>query len=98
MVGQSGGGAFIVAYAICILAIGLPIMILESSTSKHASRGTVGTFRHINQRWGPWVGWLLVALTVAIMWYYFVVTGWNLDYTVDAIRGSLGTFDEFTPG
>ena len=32
------------------------------------------------------------------MWYYFVVTGWNLDYTVDAIRGSLGKFDEFTPG
>ena len=98
MVGQNGGGTFIVAYAICILAIGLPIMILESSAGNLASRGPVGTFRHINQRWGPWVGWLLVALTVAIMSYYFVVTGWTLGYTVGAIRGSLGTFDEFTSG
>jgi SNF family Na+-dependent transporter len=29
MVVQKGGGTFIVAYAICILAIGFPIMVLE---------------------------------------------------------------------
>jgi NSS family neurotransmitter:Na+ symporter len=98
MVGQNGGGTFIVAYAICILAIGLPIMILESSAGNLTERGPVGTFRHINRTWGPWVGWLLVALTVTIMSYYFVVTGWTLGYTVDAIRGSLGPFEEFTAG
>ena len=43
MVGQNGGGTFIVAYAICILAIGLPIMILESSAGNLASRGPVGS-------------------------------------------------------
>ena len=31
MVGQNGGGTFILAYAICILATGFPIMVLESS-------------------------------------------------------------------
>ncbi len=98
MVGQNGGGTFIVAYAACILAIGLPIMILESSAGNLSNRGPVGTFRHINRLWGPWIGWFLVGITVAIMSYYFVVTGWTLGYTVDAIRGSLGTFDEFTSG
>jgi NSS family neurotransmitter:Na+ symporter len=58
----------------------------------------VGTFRYVNKRWGPWVGWLVVALTISIMSYYFVVTGWTLGYTVDAVRGTLGTFDEFTSG
>ena len=52
MVGQNGGGTFIVAYAICILAIGLPIMILESSAGNLTERGPVGTFRHINRTWG----------------------------------------------
>jgi NSS family neurotransmitter:Na+ symporter len=98
MVGQNGGGTFIVAYAICILAIGFPIMVLEASAGNLTERGPVGTFRHINRKWGPWIGWFLIALTVAIMSYYFVVTGWTLGYTVDAIRGSLGTFDEFTSG
>ncbi len=98
MVGQNGGGTFIVAYAICILAIGFPIMVLESSAGNLTDRGPVGTLRHINRLWGPWVGWFLVALTVSIMSYYFVVTGWTLGYTVDALRGGLGTFGEFTDG
>lgn len=98
MVGQNGGGTFIVAYVICIFAIGIPIMVLESSAGNLTQRGAVGTFRHINKSWGPWVGWSLVALAVAIMSYYFVITGWTLGYAIDATRGSLQTFDEFTSG
>lgn len=56
----------------------------------------MGTFRHINKFWGPWAGWFLVAITISIMSYYFVVTGWTLGYTVNAVRGGLGTFEEFT--
>jgi len=98
MVGQNGGGTFILAYAICILAIGFPIMVLESSAGNFANRGPVGTFRSINKKWGPWFGWSLVALTTAIMSYYFVVTGWTLGYSIDAIRGELRIFEEFTSG
>jgi len=98
MVGLNGGGTFIVAYAICILAIGFPILVLESSVGILTNRGPVGAFRHINKHWGPWVGWFLVTLTVAISSYYFVVTGWTLGYTIDAVRGNLGTFDDFTSG
>ena len=29
--GQNGGGTFILAYAICILALGIPLYILEAS-------------------------------------------------------------------
>ena len=98
MVGENGGGTFILAYAICILGIGFPIMVLETSGGNLTSRGPVGTFRCISGLWGPWAGWLLVALSVAIMSYYFVVTDWTLGYTVDAVRGSLGTFESFTSG
>jgi len=53
VVGQNGGGTFIVAYTICILATGFPILVLESSAGNLADRLPVGTFRHINRRWGP---------------------------------------------
>ncbi|MQG34660.1 MAG: hypothetical protein FI717_10200 [SAR202 cluster bacterium] len=39
MVGENGGGTFILAYAICILGIGFPIMVLETSVGNLTSRG-----------------------------------------------------------
>jgi len=98
MAGENGGGTFVLAYAICMLAAGIPLYVLEASAGKLARRGPVGLFRRINPRWGPWVGWFLVAMVIAIMSYYLVVTGWTLGYLVDAVRGDLKPFEEFTAG
>jgi len=98
MAGQNGGGTFVLAYAICIFAIGIPLTVLEASAGKHVGRGPVGLFRWLNPRWGPWAGWFLVAMLTAIMSYYLVVTGWTLGYAVDAIRADLKPFEEFTAG
>lgn len=98
MAGQNGGGSFVVAYTFCILAIGIPISVLEASAGNLVDRGPVGLFRHINPRWGPWAGWFIVTMLVAIMSYYLVVSGWTLGYAVDAVRGDLKTFEEFTAG
>jgi len=53
MAGQNGGGNFVLAYIICIIALGIPLYVLEASAGKFASRGAVGLFRLINKRWGP---------------------------------------------
>ncbi|MFC1954992.1 sodium-dependent transporter [Chloroflexota bacterium] len=98
MAGQNGGGTFVVTYAICILALGIPLYVLEASAGKLVNRGPVGLFRLINSHWGPWAGWFLVVMTMAIMSYYLVVSGWTLGYAMDAIRADLKPFDEFTAG
>ncbi len=98
MAGQNGGGTFVLAYGICILAIGVPLTILETSSGNLTDRGPVGTFRRINPMWGPWVGWFLGAMMVAILSYYFVVSGWTLGYAIDVFQGALKPFDEFTSG
>ena len=98
MVGENGGGTFVLTYAICILALGIPLYVLEASAGKLVNRGPVGLFRQINPRWGPWAGWFVVLMTMAIMSYYLVVSGWTLGYAVDAIRVDLKPFNEFTSG
>jgi NSS family neurotransmitter:Na+ symporter len=98
MAGENGGGSFVLAYAICIFAIGIPLTVLEASAGRLAGRGPVGLFRRINPRWGPWVGWFLVAMATAIMSYYLVVSGWTLGYAIDAIRMNLVGFGVFTSG
>jgi NSS family neurotransmitter:Na+ symporter len=98
MVGQNGGGTFVAAYLICILAVGIPLVILEAGSGSLTNRGPVGTFRRINATWGPWIGWFLVAMMLGIMSYYFVISGWTLGYAIDAVRGDIKPFDEFTSG
>jgi len=98
MAGENDGGTFVLAYAICVLVIGIPLVVLEASAGNLVKRGPVGTFRRINPRWGPWAGWFLVAMLIAIMSYYLVVTGWTLGYAVNAIRADLKPFEEFTAG
>ena len=98
MVGENGGGTFILCYFICILAVGLPLFVLETTAGSLTDRGPVGVFRRINGRWGGGLGWFIVALAVVVMSYYFVITGWTLGYLVDSIRGDLSQFEDFTSG
>ena len=98
MVGENGGGTFILCYGICILAVGLPLFTLETTAGSLTDRGPVGVFRRINRRYGSWFGWFIVAMAVVVMSYYFVITGWTLGYLVDSIRGDLKPFEDFTSG
>ncbi|MEX2626976.1 MAG: sodium-dependent transporter [Ilumatobacteraceae bacterium] len=98
MTGQHGGGSFVVAYLCCVVLVGVPLAALESAAGNLSRRSPVGLFRHAADRRGAVIGWAVIAMTVAILSYYFVVTGWTLGYAVDAIRGDLVPFAEFTGG
>lgn len=50
MAGQNNGGTFVLAYAICILAIGIPLSVVEASAGNLTDRGPVGLFRRMNPR------------------------------------------------
>lgn len=97
IVGENGGGIFIVAYLFALFVVVLPIMMLEVAAGRLAHGNTVATFRQIN-RFGSYYGWFVVGITMAITSYYLVITGWTLGYSVDAFKGELKVFDEFTQG
>ncbi|TVS13545.1 MAG: sodium-dependent transporter, partial [Gammaproteobacteria bacterium] len=97
MVGENGGGAFILAYLIALVTVAVPIMMLEVGAGRLAQGSVVGTFRHVN-RLGTVYGWFVVLLTVAITSYYLVITGWTLGYAVSALQMAVEPFDEFTVG
>lgn len=98
MAGLHGGGSFVLAYVVCVVLIAIPLAVLESGAGNLVRRSPVGLFRRTGGRVGVLLGWSVVALTLAIMSYYFVITGWTLGYTFDAILDRLTTFNEFTSG
>ena len=97
MVGENGGGAFVVAYLLALVVVVLPIMILEVAAGRLSEGSTVQTFRQVN-RFGAWYGWFVVLITMAITSYYLVITGWTLGYAVDSVTNNLRVFDDYSTG
>lgn len=95
--GENGGAAFVFAYLIAVLIIGLPLMMLEITAGRIKQGGVVRTFRSINKR-AAWFGWLVAGLTLFILSYYLVITGWTLGFAVNSLTGNLHSFEEFTNG
>ncbi|MCC5989290.1 MAG: sodium-dependent transporter [Pararhodobacter sp.] len=97
MVGENGGGAFILAYLLALVVVALPVMMLEVAAGRLRQGSVVTTYRGVT-RFGAAYGWMVVLLTVIITSYYLVITGWTLGYAVDAFRLNVAEFDEFTAG
>ncbi len=112
--GENGGGAFVLVYLLCVLAIGIPIMIAEIMMGRRGRQSPINTMTALaeeaqaNTRW-HYLGWMGVIAGFLILSYYSVIAGWALSYVVKAFTGSFsggdaevisGLFDSFiaSPG
>lgn len=91
---QYGGGAFMLAYAISFLIIGLPIGWAEWAMGRYAgSKGynsAPGAFAVIlNKRWAKYIGIIGVIVPVMIYMYYVFIESWCLGYAVKFWTGSV---------
>ncbi len=106
--GENGGGAFVMVYLLCIIAIGIPIMIAETMLGRRGRQSPINTMSTLadkigaNKNW-HYVGWLGVISGFLILSYYSVIAGWALSYVTKAFTGSFsgesaetitGLFDE----
>ncbi len=86
--GENGGGAFILIYILCVVLIGLPIMMAEFSIGRATRKNAVGAFRVLNPKWSA-IGYNSVIISVLIMGFYFVVSGWTAEYFIHSLNGDL---------
>jgi neurotransmitter:Na+ symporter, NSS family len=94
VVGQNGGGAFLLAYFISILVIGVPMFIGEILMGRHAQRAAVGSFEvALGGRESSWGlgGYLGVLASFLIMSFYSVIAGWGLSYILMSLSGFMNT-------
>ena len=75
MVGQYGGGSFIVAYIICTVAIVLPLAIIECGIGKGMQQGMIGAYSEIfhNKIVGKIVGLVTSLGYFTMNFFYYVV-------------------------
>ena len=97
---ENGGGAFIIIYLGCILLLGLPLLIAEFSVGHNSKCNPIDAFSKIRRGWG-WLGAAGLISVTLIMGYYFVISGWTVNYAVASATNSIGGdysafYNEFT--
>ncbi len=94
IVGENGGGAFLVVYLVCVLLFGMPLIMTEFLIGKRSGKSAYGAFRALsgNNRW-QWLSWLCMLTALLIMGFYFVVTGWCFNYLAEALVNAFHGMD-----
>lgn len=95
VVGQNGGGAYLVPYLIAAFAFAVPLMILEISVGRSLQADIVTACRTVRSELEV-VGWLIGGSVLAVLSYYLVITGWVLAFVTFSLTGTGATFQEFT--
>ncbi|MEN0057438.1 MAG: sodium-dependent transporter [Bdellovibrio sp.] len=83
VVGENGGGAFILLYVFMALAIGAPMLIAELMLGKSSRRSVMVATQQLSAKsWRGfrWVGRWAVLLTIVVLSYYAVISGWVLHF------------------
>lgn len=97
---ENGGGAFILIYLGCILLLGLPLLIAEFAVGHNSKCNPIDAYAKLRKGWG-WLGAMGIISVFLIMGYYFVISGWTLNYTIASATDSIGSdfggfFSSFT--
>lgn len=86
MAGANGGGAFLIPYVIGVVFFALPLMILMLHVGRKFKGSAITTLKKINPKF--WVlGIVPLFLSINIISYYLVITGWTLAYFVFSMGG-----------
>lgn len=95
IMGQNGGGAFIILFLFFNLLVGLPLFIAELSFGRLGQRGAVGVFNKFagDSAWSV-VGWVSVITSFLILGWYCVVAGWGFNYILLAL---VDAFQDMSP-
>jgi neurotransmitter:Na+ symporter, NSS family len=81
--GENGGGAFVLLYVFLALLIGLPLLVGELMLGKSSKQSVLtATSQLIYKEGRPfrWIGRFSVALTLVVLSYYAVISGWVLHF------------------
>ncbi len=89
IVAQNGGGSFLIPWVIFLLIWSVPLIIAEFAIGKFARLGPVGALAKTAGKKFAWMGGFVAFVSMAIMFYYSVVTGWCIKYLISAASGNL---------
>lgn len=89
MVGQNGGGAFVLIYLFCLIVIGVPVMTMEFAMGRASQRSSATLYKELEPKGSKWHlhGYITLLGCYLLMMFYTTVAAWMLQYFVDTAVG-----------
>lgn len=89
VVGQNGGGIFVLFYLFFLLLVGVPILSMEFSVGRASKKSSIKAYQELekpNQKWHLH-GYMGLVGNICLMMFYTTVAGWMLKYFYNFITG-----------
>ncbi len=90
MVGENGGGLFVLAYVLFLLILGVPIMTMEYAMGRSSRKSILLAYKQLEPKGSKWhvFGYFAIAGNYLLLMFYSVVSGWILRYFVLSVMGA----------
>lgn len=101
LMGEYGGGAFLLVYILMLAVVALPILVAEQLIGRWSRRNVVGSVRLMALEGGAhpaWttLGWMALIAAILVLSYYSVIAGWSMAYVIRAAAGVFSNGDADT--
>ena len=95
MVGQYGGGAFVLIYVFFLVVLGVPVLTMEFAIGRASQKSPVKFYQELEPQGSKWHihGYASLAGNYLLLMFYTSVAGWLLQYFVDTATGSFAGLD-----
>ena len=95
MVGQNGGGAFVLLYLFFLLIMGIPVMTIEFSLGRASQKSPVRLYQALAPKGTHWKihGYVSMAGNYILMMFYTAVAGWMIQYFFATAAGRFEGLD-----
>ena len=92
MVGENGGGAFVLIYLLSLIMLGIPVLIAELMIGRKGGQSMVGTLLVLAKKEGfspnwQYFGWVAMLAVFLVLSFYCVIAGMTIDYTFVSLSG-----------
>ena len=95
MVGQNGGGIFVLIYLFFLLVMGIPVMTIEFSLGRASQKSPVRLYQQLEPKGTKWHlhGYVALAGNFILMMFYTTVGGWMIQYFLATASGRFNGMD-----
>ena len=95
VVGNNGGGIFVLIYIFFLVVLGIPVMSMEFSIGRASRKSIVKAYTTLEKPGSKWhfMGYASMIGNYLLMMYYTTVAGWMLYYCFATATGKLSGLD-----
>ncbi len=95
VVGQNGGGLFVLIYLVFLAILGIPVLTMEFSIGRAAQKSPVKMYQQLEPEGTKWHihGKVALAGAYLLLMFYTTVAGWMVRYFVSTAVGELSGLD-----